>query len=136
MKIIGCDLHSRFQQIAMLDMETGAGSHGQRFSDRGLFSSAIPQWQSHVINLNRASRYRCLVQSKIVVTRTTPILPPLHQPFLHGAGWRRVKLCDIVSDTDESQCSAPAGLSGRRAEASELCGLAHTSAVWGLRCPR
>ena len=61
-----------------------AGSHGQRFSDRGLFSCAIPQGQSHVINLDGTRRHRCLVRSKIVVTRPPPILPPLHQPFLHG----------------------------------------------------
>src|SRR5208337_2938091 len=48
------------------------GSGGQRFSDRGLFSCAIPQGQSHVINLDGTRRRRSLVQSKIVVTRPPP----------------------------------------------------------------
>jgi hypothetical protein len=52
-----------------------AGSHGQRISDRGLFSCAIPQWQSHIINLDGTRRHRCLVQSQIVVTR-----PPTEEP--------------------------------------------------------
>jgi hypothetical protein len=32
MKIVGCDLHTRYQQIAMLDQETGelAGGPGSR----------------------------------------------------------------------------------------------------------
>jgi hypothetical protein len=49
-----------------------------------LFSGAIPQSKSHVINLNGARRHRCLVQSEIVVTRPPPILRPLHQPLLDG----------------------------------------------------
>ena len=44
-------------------------SHGQRFSDRGLFSCPIPQWQVDVINLNGAGRHGGLVQGRIVVTR-------------------------------------------------------------------
>ena len=54
-----------------------AGSHGQRFSDRGFFSCVIPQWQAHVINLDGARPHRCLVQSKIVVTRRPPEEPTL-----------------------------------------------------------
>src|SRR5208337_3561083 len=59
---------------------SGGGSGGQRFSDRGLFSCAIPPWQSHVINLDGTRRHRCLVQSKIVVTR-----PPPEEPTVRTA---------------------------------------------------
>ena len=49
-----------------------AGSHGQCISVRGLFSGAISQGQSYVINLNGAGRHRGLVQSEIVVTGPPP----------------------------------------------------------------
>ena len=54
-------------------------SHGKCISVRGLFSGAISQRQSYVINLNGAGRYRCLVQSEIVVTGPPPIFLSLHQ---------------------------------------------------------
>jgi hypothetical protein len=60
-----------------------AGSHGQCFPVRGLFSGAISQGPSYVINLNGAGRHGCLVQSKIAVAGPPPILRPLHQSFLH-----------------------------------------------------
>jgi hypothetical protein len=59
-------------------------SHGQRSSDRRLFSCPMPQRQAHVVNRDGARRYHRLIQSKIVVTRPPPIFPPLHQPFPHG----------------------------------------------------
>jgi hypothetical protein len=52
-----------------------AGSHGQCFPVRGLFSGAISQRQSYVINLNGAGSSRWLVQSKIVVTGSPPEEP-------------------------------------------------------------
>jgi len=56
------------------------GSHGQCFSDRGLFSCPISDWQGYVVNLNGARLHRGLVQSKIVVARPPPILRALDQP--------------------------------------------------------
>src|SRR5208337_877816 len=47
-----------------------AGSHGQRFSDRGLFS--CPMLQRQVVNPDGTRRYRCPVQSKFAVTRPPP----------------------------------------------------------------
>ena len=45
MKIVGCDLHTRYQQIAMLDQETGELverrlEHGSRRSARVLCATA------------------------------------------------------------------------------------------------
>jgi len=51
-----------------------AGS-GQCFPVRGLFSGAISQGQSYVINLNGAGRHRCLVQREIVVNGPPPEEP-------------------------------------------------------------
>jgi hypothetical protein len=42
MMIIGCDLHTRYQQIAMLDLETGEivnGVWSMRTERRGLFTA-------------------------------------------------------------------------------------------------
>jgi hypothetical protein len=56
-----------------------AGSHhGQRFSDRGLFS--CPMLQRQVVNLDGTRRYRCPVQSKFAVTR-----PPPEEPTVRTA---------------------------------------------------
>ena len=55
--------------------------HGQSSPERGLFSCPMPQRQPHVVKLDGARRYRRLVQSKIVVTRPSPIFRPLHPPF-------------------------------------------------------
>ena len=64
-----------------------AGRHGVAAAtspDLGPFSCPIPQRQAHVINLDGAHRFRCLTQSKIVVTRPPSIFRPLHQPLPHG----------------------------------------------------
>src|SRR5208337_164866 len=50
-----------------------AGSHGQRFSDRGLFS--CPMLQRQVVNREGTRRYRCPVQSQFAVTRAPPEEP-------------------------------------------------------------
>ena len=50
-----------------------AGSHGQRFSGRGLFS--CPMLQRQVVNRDGTRRYRCPVQSKFAVTRPRPEEP-------------------------------------------------------------
>jgi hypothetical protein len=69
MKIIGCDYHPSFQQIAMLDLETGeyvelrllhAGGEAQRFYSEG--------------SKRRLERARIVPQSRI---RACPALPRL-----------------------------------------------------------
>ncbi len=55
-----------------------AGSHGQRFSDRGLFS--CPMLQRQAVNRDGTRRYRCPVQSKFAVTR-----PPPEEPTVRTA---------------------------------------------------
>jgi hypothetical protein len=50
-----------------------AGSRGQRFSDRGLFS--CPMLQRQVLNRDGTRRYRCPVQSKFAVARRPPEEP-------------------------------------------------------------
>ena len=59
-----------------------AGSHGQRFSDRGLFS--CPKVQRHVVNLDGTRRYRCPVQSKFAVTRLPPVFGRFTSPLRTG----------------------------------------------------
>jgi hypothetical protein len=62
---IGCDFHSRSQQIAMVDTETGevlervAGSHDTHFVSWAFRSSAIRLWQANIIDLHRALRILC-----------------------------------------------------------------------------
>ena len=66
-----------------LSSRAWAGSHGQCFPVRGLFSGAISQGQSYVVNLNGAGRHGCLIHCEIVVTGPPPIFRPLHQSLLH-----------------------------------------------------
>jgi hypothetical protein len=40
MKIVGCDLHTRYQQVAMLDAETGEGA-GPPFHDKNVKSPTL-----------------------------------------------------------------------------------------------
>jgi hypothetical protein len=61
-----------------------AARHGRSGPNRGPFSCPIPQRQPHVVNLDGARRYRCLVQGKIVVTRPPPILGRLTSAFRVG----------------------------------------------------
>jgi len=57
----------------MYRVDTSHDTAAAALYDHGLFSCAIPQGQSHVINLDGTRRHRCLVQSKIVVTRPTQV---------------------------------------------------------------
>lgn len=48
MKIVGCDLHTRYQQVAMLDGETGElvdAAQSTKVAKRGAFSNTPTRYQ-------------------------------------------------------------------------------------------
>ena len=63
--------HGQDGHVAKQFPSSSSGSRGQRFSDRGPFSCATPQWQSHI--LNQSCCYHCLAQGKIAETPPRPI---------------------------------------------------------------
>ena len=96
------------------------GSHGQCRSDRGLFSGAMPQGQSHATNLNWARRHCWLVQGKIVVAR-----PPPEEPTVRTA-------LTVVTPLDEIGCDPHSSKSPNL----DLCRLApqcHLHILWSSR---